>query len=416
VVTQIGPYPAINNQYTYAIVLDDQLIASGGGNHCSTPVQEGSLGARLLDRVLDVSGATAGRDATLRLLATSTEANTFGTVGAINITASAPADFAVTAVTPFDGDGPIETFRNGVKKGDKKIYKMIGIPDGSRATKNKWGLGASEDLHFTEPYTTTKGLITLNDVGFNQLGGARALWTTKSDEASLSVEVQAKMPDQTTVTKTAKLGVGGTLNTHAGWNLTPLYDAGLITGALRYPTNNREEAIGRDGWGILAAWEFLTAHNALRFNDLSLEVGGPWPPHGAHQVGTSIDIIYLGPGGLGNALNTNPATRLNRWQQAKNGDVDARREMVAWIRANRAAMDAIFTDNRVAKILVGNAKWNFNPIVYGTFADGTTQVTDPDDNDNPIGAWSVTKAQAEDGHLDHLHIELNTRSQGNSIP
>ena len=193
--------------------------------------------------------------------------------------------------------------------------------------------------------------------------------------------------------------------------LTPLYKAGEIPNVLRFSV--RDENLGGDSWGTRSANDLLASLSQfLIFNDLSLEHGPRFELHSSHRVGTSIDVRYLGPGGEGNGLNRVAATRKARWDQAQGGDVAARREMVAWVRANRTNMDAVFATGSVRLIYIGNAAWNWRPIVEGTFGDGTA-VIDPDTG-LALGAWQTTGTPTPyPGHLDHLHIEMKPSILGN---
>lgn len=68
-------------------------------------------------------------------------------------------------------------------------------------------------------------MLTLTNVGFDVLGTVRPMWVYQANDAELWVEIEARNPDQTTTTKQALLGTNARLG-RAGWNLTPLYDAG----------------------------------------------------------------------------------------------------------------------------------------------------------------------------------------------
>jgi hypothetical protein len=168
--------------------------------------------------------------------------------------------------------------------------------------------------------------------------------------------------------------------------------------------------------GIPNAFRFLEANQDLVFNDLSLEHGGFFPRHNSHQKGTSIDVRYFGPGGDSNPLNgaaqeplaTHRRDRLVEAQNAADPVVrmNALREMIEWIRLNRARMDQILSDSRVRLIYIGDATWNVNSLRLGRFADGTP-ILDPDQGNAPIGAWTPSGTVTNwPGHLDHAHIEL----------
>lgn len=86
--------------------------------------------------------------------------------------------------------------------------------------------------------------------------------------------------------------------------------------------------------------------------------------------------------------------------------------MVAWVRANRTNMDTVFATGSVRLIYIGNAAWNWRPIVEGAFGDGTV-IIDPDTG-VALGAWPTAGTPTPyPGHLDHLHIEMKPSIRGN---
>lgn len=198
------------------------------------------------------------------------------------------------------------------------------------------------------------------------------------------------------------------------WRLMALYEAGRISGALRYSTD-RDPEVGLDGWGTSRTFEFLQTHSDLVFNDLSKEHGGFWEDHTSHQRGRSIDVRYFGTGGDSNHLNgaagegDQGTYRRTRLLAAQNGNVTAQREIVAWIRQNRQRMDQLFTDPRLNFIYVGQLAWNWNSLVGGLYPNGDP-VEDPDlpPGTGALGNWTTPagKLRKWPNHLSHAHIEI----------
>jgi len=78
-------------------------------------------------------------------------------------------------------------------------------------------------------------------------------------------------------------------------------------------------------------------------------------------------------------------------------------------------MDALFDAGGIRVIYIDPILWHYNPIVNGTFGNGT-QIIDPDTH-VWIGAWSPHgKVQGIAPHLDHFHVERFVRTWGNPVP
>jgi hypothetical protein len=257
----------INNGFTYVVLLDDREIATGNGSHCGTAMEQ-RFGAVLLDRLINVSAVTFERDAEVRLAIRSTEAAAYGYAASIGVSVAIDNNFVIRSVAPTPGPGPLKTFEEG-NSSEVKGVRMIGIPDGSTATVNKWGLaieylpkdvtisnvrvfvqqasGAAEDLAFTLAPVQTPGVVTLTHVGFPARGGVSPLWAGKSEKVELMVEIQARQADGSTATQVKPLGFAVTDKTPQGWALRPLYHAGGIPDARRTPTQTPSIARSRGG-------------------------------------------------------------------------------------------------------------------------------------------------------------------------
>jgi hypothetical protein len=438
----------INNGFTYAVLLDDRVIATGAGAHCGTGM-ENRFSAVLLDRLIDVSAVTFERDAEVRLAVRSSAWTEYGYWGSVGVSVGVDNNFTIRSVAATPGPGPLQVFKEG-KSSKVQGVRMIGIPDGSTATVNRWGLaieylpedvtisnvrvfvkqasGASEDLSSTLAPDQTPGVVTLTDVGFATRGGVSPLWANRSEKVEVMVEIQARQADGSTATQVKPLGFAVTDKKPQGWVLRPLYHAGGIPDARRTPTSgsvNRAVPWGFDAWGTKDAYAYVSAFKTLlMFDDLSVEPGGPYPggsqtgvptygPHGhnSHQIGTWIDGRYPGPT-LGNSvLDWNDPARRNRWQEAKDNVPGARQEMAAWIRAVRTNLEALVSDERVRFIYIGNSEWNYKPILHGTFTDSSIKVKD--ETGQEIGPWQPTggalvldKIKRQPLHDNHIHVEL----------
>ena len=289
----------------------------------------------------------------------------------------------------------------------------------SSARRLRWRIGAklgSEDLTFAQSFTWGSGHLSLRNVGFAANGtGSRDPDGDKDDDLRIQITIDALSPeDGTPVTTTAYLGKKSPSHRESVV-LTPLYKAGDMPAALRFSTS-REENIGGDSWGTASANELITQFPSLIiFNDLSLEHGGKFGKHTAHQDGRSIDLRYPGPDGDNNPLNGQSGdeaaiARKNRWAQARSGNVPALQEMIVWLKVVRARFDAIFAATQVDFIYVGNALWNQFPIRKGTFGDGAP-IVDPNTH-QALGPWSPAgKIIPWADHLDHAHIQVKPRTQ-----
>ena len=104
------------------------------------------------------------------------------------------------------------------------------------------------------------------------------------------------------------------------------------------------------------------------------------------------------------------SARQTLWAQARTGDLAALRQMVQWLLTVRQNTDRILGSPLVDFIYVDPARWHFQPMVYGTFEDGTP-IVDPDTRRN-LGVWHATDGEVHKAppHLNHFHIEMKKRS------
>jgi len=432
------PYWFADTQYSYAVLLAGRIVGSGSGSLCSTPMNGVDTATRL-DLTLDVSAVTAEHDVDVRLVAT-TDNVAAGVYGWVNVSATTAHDLTLLSVEDVNGTGHVPRLSEVMPRKKGQMVKLMGVPHWAKDTVNQWGMrirfrptdaeiqeikvyaenlgGPLEELTFFQKTPQEPGVIELANVGFEPaVSGSRPMWDAKRPDAFVVTRITAKLADGTIVTKTAPLGLD-VAKQRAGQVLAPLYDAGDISGAIRFGSE-REALWGYDGWGTDDSFNFLQSHPALSFNDLSLEHGGPFPPHNSHQRGTSIDLRYLGPNGPEDPLNgSNVTTRMNTWAAARQGGVAnqaALRTMITWIQMNRSGMDALFDAGGIRVIYIDPILWHYNPIVNGTFGNGT-QIIDPDTH-VWIGAWSPHgKVQGIAPHLDHFHVERFVRTWGNPVP
>lgn len=277
------------------------------------------------------------------------------------------------------------------------------------------GPGLQEPLAF-EQGTATNGELDLTNVRFPEFQ-PHVLWHAKFNRLSIVVEIDGIAPDRPAATVSGELGIG---TDHGPWLLTALYDAARIPGAgsRRFGPLDRDETRGGDAWGRERTFAFLQANADLWFNDLSLEHGGSFEPdHGGHKTGLEIDVRYFGSGGNNNLLNGQAGDRdlgtfrLGVLTNAQNGDINAQRSIVAWIRQNRQRMNEIASDPAVRQVLIGIAPWNQRSLRQGMYPNGTQQILDPDlpANEAWIGTWSPAKVRNTGLHLSHVHIDLERK-------
>lgn len=66
------------------------------------------------------------------------------------------------------------------------------------------------------------------------------------------------------------------------------------TGTNRYPTRDRDLAVGGDDWVRPSVARLATHYGDVLFGDFSNMNGGPFPPHKEHQFGTDVDAWITG--------------------------------------------------------------------------------------------------------------------------
>jgi hypothetical protein len=433
----LGGGPVEDTPVGYTFRLNGEIVASGGGSFCSTPIH-GLTDGLVFSDTIDVSALTQNGYAFLQGTLTGPRPSG-GVVWANYVIGGAPLDKALIVRSVKDVQG--------VKPQGKLFVvapkQLIGVPPPSRATFNTFGIDVqfapakakiqsvrvtamggnfgSEDLTFRQPFASDNGVIRLRNVGFAANGaGNRDPDGGKDDDLRIQVTINALSPDDgTPVTATAYFGKDSN-NHRESVVLTPLFLAGAMSGVQRFgPADNsspdHEEGKGGDSWGTAAANQLIQQFLPIMvFNDLSLEHGGPWSDHTAHTKGLSIDLRYPGPAGEANPLNgaagdVNAVARQNRWLQAQNGDVAALQEMIVWLKSVRARLDFIFASNLANFVYIGQVHWNLWPITKGTFGNGAP-IIDPDTH-QPLGAWpGANKVEQHSGHLNHVHIEVKPRS------
>jgi hypothetical protein len=452
-----------HGRHTVRVYLDGQLVVSKSRDNCNFSVN-GAYGDQevLADLMLSVGHATRDKDAVVRVVTTrlidySPEYIELGhhavsgaTWAVVQPVTEPP--FSITKVTDRIGSAALvlglvcTNYLLGPQPCPRPIgplEQFVGVPTANVETLKPWrlrinyspadatvtevrafveGQGVRDELTFASPILSVAGEVTLNNVRFP--ASARGLLQTKPARVKIVVEVTGIAAGQSTQMMRAELGLGDL--TGAPSQLTALYDAGRLPGALRYsPTNpvDRQEGGAQDGWGTRGANDLLAANPSIRFNDLSWEHGGDHTQHDYHATGRSIDTRYFGNGGESNLLNGVPGQdftglyRLNVLTQASAGDVGAQREIVAWILQNRSFMDQLFANPSVERIRIGGAevrnRWNVASLRDGRYPNGAL-IRDPDrlDPANPtqnlwIGAWSPSGIlHPSNGHLSHAHIEL----------
>jgi hypothetical protein len=262
----------------------------------------------------------------------------------------------------------------------------------------------------TQPLEDEKdGGIRLRGVGFPADPDPRPTWDFKTTEAKIAVEIEAELPDGSTVTGRAFLGTDVNLNRNIQ-RLTPLYDAGALVNEDRRFGSRTDVDPGGDGWGTVGTFSFLTSASSdfVVFNDVSLEHGGRFPKvpratldrdfHQKHQCGTSVDTRYFGPRGMIgdidlNDLNGLPGendqgtARLRVLQRAEGGEVNAQQAIVQWILTNRARMDQMARSDSIRWFGIGSEQWNTFSLLQGLYPNGTPICCDPETGQN-IGPWA----------------------------
>jgi hypothetical protein len=390
----------------------------------------------LANRTIDVSSVTANGDAELRLIAT-TDGIGYGgnlTWGELGMGAQLAEVFTITSAVDVNGTGHVKRLTETVPGKHKRVVKNIGIPDAASSTHNKFGIDITyapataaiqrvrvtakatnfgqQDLTFVQSSPAANGRIRVTQVGFAAGGtGKRGILDPKDDNMKIEISVEAQMPTVGTQTATALLGLEP-VRRRQSMLLTPLYKAGRLPGAQRY-SDTREDNMGGDSWGTRVAYFRINSLPSLIvFNDLSLEHGSDPPKHDSHQVGTSIDALYPGPGGLGNTLNdTDIADRRTLFQQARLGVQPALDNMFEWVRTVRANIDAIFALGSVKLVYISNSIVDNNPILLGTFSNGQPIVNA---SGVSLGAWQPGGTVTPwPNHLDHIHIEFKQLTSGN---
>lgn len=441
--------------FVAAFFVNGQLRGYGATSYCASFTS--TSWSPFLEEYWEIEEGLIASRAPLELAVFSGERSN-EVVGQVSVAAAGVAKAPMTISSAVDlpfampnwpvGDrykpGRVRKLKRDTAKGPN--FALIGIPAAGKGTKNQFGIrinytpvsfaitnvavravkaaspSVSEPLTFATSSASRPGSLILDDVGFPAQG--RQLWTPWLDEVYVEVELTGSDGNDEPSTSIVRLGRGEVVG-GVGLRLIPLHDAGELsngwTQTRRYSTD-RDAAWGSDGWGRKQTLEFLERHPELRYNDLSLEHGGMFPPHSSHQTGVSIDVRYLGGNYSDGALNGQPGSadgepRRQRLQEAQGGNVAAQREVAAWIRDNRQRMAALFNDSQVRLIYVGRGtgnrhtnvhNWNRLALIDGQYENGT-QIIDPDSN-QVLGAWTTFVATGQlppiNGHLDHIHIEI----------
>jgi len=260
---------------------------------------------------------------------------------------------------------------------------------------------ASDNL-LNQTATKTAGKIKFPGLVLPAFGGQQS-----DGKVVLTVRVKGKVDD---VDVTSDPAEGGQVAFKGGTAFTPLYLANSAPGLAgrRYGTRDA----GGDSWSTRAIIDWLGT-KAYRFDDISGQhvtqtaTGRSILGHSGHSDGQQIDMRYAdGQGGYTDALGgqSNGAS-IKALINAAAAEVAANlpqkpklAQLVAWITANRALLDAESADTSTRVIYIGPSFIKL-ALVDGKFSAAPTAAIPG------VSAWTLpANVRIDAAHLSHWHL------------